>query len=232
MSVGFRVYTKRNLPPQELVEAFRHIPASNIADTMNRLCAIHSDIHLMTKPGDGNMVGVALTVKARPGDNLMLHKALNMIEPGDVVVVSNEGDRSQSLMGEVMAPYAKSRGVAGFVFDGPMRDIDSLYDGGVPFYATGTTPGGPFKEGPGEINVPIACGGIMVNPGDIIVGDPDGVIVIPRRDAERVLEAARKFMEQDQSKLKAAQEGHATRDWVDEKLEEKGCEIIDDAYPA
>ena len=186
----------------------------------------------MTKPGDGNMVGVALTVKARPGDNLMLHKALNMIEPGDVVVVSNEGDRSQSLMGEVMAAYAKSRGVAGFVFDGPMRDIDSLYDGGVPFYATGTTPGGPFKEGPGEINVPIACGGIMVNPGDIIVGDPDGVIVIPRRDAERVLEAARKFMEQDQSKLKAAQEGHATRDWVDEKLEEKGCEIIDDAYPA
>ncbi|MGI6074748.1 MAG: RraA family protein [Pyramidobacter sp.] len=232
MSVGFRVYTKRNLPSKELVEAFRHIPAPNIADTMNRLCAIHSDIHLMTKPGNSNMVGVALTVKARPGDNLMLHKALNMIEPGDVVVVSNEGDRSQSLMGEVMAAYAKSRGVAGFVLDGPMRDIDSLYDGDVPFYATGTTPGGPFKEGPGEINVPIACGGIMVNPGDIIVGDPDGVIVIPRQDAEKVLEAARKFMEQDQGKFKAAQEGNAKRDWVDKKLMEKGCEIIDGTYPA
>lgn len=230
MSVGFRVFTKRVLPPKELVEAFRHIPASNIADTMSRLCAIHSDIRLMTKPGDGNMVGVALTVKARPGDNLMLHKALNMIEPGDVVVVSNEGDRTQSLMGEIMANYAKGRGVAGFVFDGPMRDIDSLYDGGVPIYATGTTPGGPFKEGPGEINVPIACGGIMVNPGDIIVGDPDGVIVIPARDAQAVLEAAQKFMEADQGKLKAAQEGRAKREWVDKTLEAKGCEIIDDYY--
>lgn len=228
MSVGFRVYLKRNLPPKELVEAFRFIPASNISDCMGRLSGMGSEIRLMTRPTESNMVGSALTVKARPGDNLLLHKALNMVMPGDIVVLSNEGDRSQSLMGAIMATFAKSRGVAGFVLDGPIRDIGYIYDLGVPVYAAGTTPAGPWKEGPGEINVPVSCGGNVINPGDIIVGDLDGVIVIPQKDAPSLLESVRLFKENDEKKLEAAEKGTAQRDWVDKSLLAKGCEIIDD----
>ena len=230
MSVGFRVFAKRNLPPKDIVEAYKELPAANVADCMNRLSALNSEIRLMTKPFARSMVGPALTVKARPGDNLMLHQALNMIEEGDVVVVSNAGDRSQALMGEIMAAYGKFKKVAGFVFDGPIRDVDALRSLGVPVYATGSTPGGPFKEGPGEINVPIACCNIHVNPGDIILGDTDGVIVIPRQDAAALLEAARKFSANDKAKFEAALAGAADRSWVKKSLESKGCEFIDAVY--
>lgn len=232
MSIGFRVFLERDLPPKALIEAYKELPAANVADCMNRLSAMSSAIRLMNKPFSGSMAGPALTVKARPGDNLMLHKALNMATEGDIIVVSNEGDRSQSLMGEIMAAYGKFKKVAGFVFDGPIRDLDALYELGVPIYATGTTPGGPFKEGPGEINVPISCGNANVDPGDIILGDTDGVIVIPRLDAQYLLEAARKFSANDKAKFEAAQSGMADRSWIEKSLEAKGCEIISGKYSA
>ncbi|CAK7018205.1 MAG: 4-carboxy-4-hydroxy-2-oxoadipate aldolase [Desulfovibrio sp.] len=230
MSIGFRVFTERKLPPKDLVEAYKSLPAANVADCMNRISALSSEIRLMTKPFEKSMTGVALTVKVRPGDNLMLHKALNMATEGDVIIVANGGDRSQSLMGEIMASYAKFKKVAGFVFDGPIRDVDTLYDLGIPIYATGSTPGGPFKQGPGEINVPIACGNIHVNPGDIILGDSDGVIVIPRQDAAALLEKSRKFSANDSAKLKSASEGTQDRSWVDKSLAEAGCEIVQGCY--
>ncbi|TXT44732.1 MAG: Demethylmenaquinone methyltransferase [Spirochaetes bacterium] len=232
MATGFRVFLKRDLPPVDLVEAFKELPTANVADTMNRLCALSSEILLLSSPQDEIMSGVALTVKARPGDNLMIHKALNMAGPGDVVVVSNEGDRSHSLVGEIMVTYAKSKGVAGLIFDGPIRDIGAISEMDIPVYATSTTPGGPFKEGPGEINVPISCGGIAVEPGDIVLGDQDGVIIIPKKDAVAVLDAARKFKASDASKLAAAQNGTADRSWVDKTLAAKNCEIIDGLYGA
>ncbi len=227
MNIGFRVYTERNLPPREVIEGFGTLPAANVADCMNRLSALHSSIKLMGPRFAGSMVGVALTVKTRPGDNLMLHKALNMAMPGDVMVVSNGGDRSQSLMGEIMFTYGKFKKMAGFVFDGPIRDVDALEKLGIPVYATGSTPGGPFKQGPGEVNVPIACGNIHVNPGDIILGDSDGVVVIPRRDAAALLEKARRFSAGDQAKVDAALQGTLDRSWVDKSLAGLGCEIIE-----
>lgn len=230
MNIGFRVYTERNLPPKEVIEGFKRLPAANVADCMNRLSALSSEIKLMGPRFEGSMVGVALTVKVRPGDNLLLHKALNMAQPGDVMIVSNGGDRSQSLMGEIMFTYGKFKQMAGFVFDGPIRDLDCLDELGMPVYATGTTPGGPFKQGPGEINVPIACGNIHVNPGDIILGDSDGVIVIPRRDAAALLEKAIKFSAQDKAKAAAAANGTADRSWVDKALEAAGCEIVTGRY--
>lgn len=128
------------------------------------------------------MSGVAYTVKARGGDNLALHAALNLAGEGDVIVVSNEEDSTRSLIGEVMMSYLRyTKKIAGIVLDGPIRDIDEIGKWDFPVYCTGTTPGGPYKEGPGEINVPIACGGVSVMPGDIILADPDGVIVIPQR---------------------------------------------------
>jgi regulator of RNase E activity RraA len=230
MSIGFRVYTERELPPKDLIEAYKSLPASNVADCMGRISAMSSAIRLINKPFGNSMVGVALTVKARPGDNLMLHKALNMATAGDVIVVSNGGDRSQSLMGEIMASYAAWKKVAGIVLDGPIRDVAALWDVDIPIYATGSTPGGPFRLGPGEINVPIACGNIHVDPGDIILGDCDGVIVIPRADAEDLLGKAQKWSVNDQAKLAAAKAGTADRSWVDKTLADAGCEIIRGTY--
>lgn len=227
MSIGFRVYTERKLPPKDVVDGFKKLPAANVADCMNRLSALSSAIRLMGPRFEGPMVGVALTVKVRPGDNLMLHKALNLAQEGDVMIVSNGGDRSQSLMGEIMFSYGKFKKMAGFVFDGPVRDVDSLAELGIPVYATGSTPGGPFKQGPGEVNVPIACGNVQVNPGDIILGDSDGVIVIPRQDAAALLETALAFSAKDHAKAVAALNGTLDRAWVDKSLLAAGCEIIE-----
>lgn len=231
MSVGKRVYLKRELPDPKIMEQFKAIPASNTADVMNRSCAMNPRIKLVSKPKSQMMVGPAFTVKARAGDNLLLHAALNIVGEGDVIVVSNEEDDTRALIGEVMMAYLRyTKKVAGIILDGPIRDIDEIGNWDFPVYCTGTTPGGPYKEGPGEINVPISCGGVSINPGDIIVADPDGVIVIPRKDAENILKEAKKFQEADEIKLAQAKDGSANRSWVEKALSEKGYEIIDDVY--
>ena len=231
MSVGKRIYLKRHMPDKEVMMQFKTIPASNTCDVMGRNAAMNPRIRLMSSPKDQMMVGPALTVKTRAGDNLALHAALNMAQEGDVIVVSNEGDTTRALIGEVMMAYLRyTKKVAGIVIDGPIRDIDEIGQWDFPVYATGTTPGGPYKEGPGEINVPISCGEISVNPGDIILADPDGVIVIPRKDAPQILEDAKKFQAADESKLEAAKNGTANRTWVEKTLAAKEFEIIDDVY--
>lgn len=231
MSIGNRVFLKKPEASQELLDAFSTIPAANIADTMGRLVGMHPRIKLQSAPQKPITVGRALTIKNCAGDNLMIHQALNMAKPGDVLVVSNDGGESyRSLMGEIMFTYLMGTGAAGIVFDGPIRDIDAVREMKMPIYATGTNPAGPYKEGPGEINVPISCGGISVNPGDLIVMDADGVIVIPLKDAETVLKNARAFQEKDEAKLKLTQEGRSNRDWVKKLVEQKQIEMIDAMY--
>ena len=231
MAVGKRIYLQRNMPDPAIMEQFRSIPASNTADVMNRSCAMNPRIRLVSKPKAQMVVGPAFTVKCRAGDNLALHAALNYCQEGDMLVVSNEEDTTRALMGEVMMAYLYlQKKVAGIVIDGPIRDIDEIGHWDFPVYATGTTPGGPYKEGPGEVNVPISCGGIMVYPGDIILADPDGMIAIPRRDAATILEDAKKFQAADEGKLEKTREGTINRSWVDKALADKGFEIIDGAY--
>lgn len=231
MAVGKRIYLRRNMPDKEVMMQFKTIPASNTCDVMGRNAAMNPRIRLVSSPTCQMMVGPALTVKARGGDNLALHAALNLAQEGDVLVVSNEGDDTRALMGEIMMAYLRyTKKVAGIILDGPIRDIDEIGKWDFPVYATGTTPGGPYKEGPGEVNVPIACGEISVNPGDIILADPDGVVVIPRKDAPQILEDAKQFQAADVSKLEAAKNGVAKRDWVDRALASKEFEIIDGVY--
>jgi len=231
MPVGKRIYLKRELPDKDIMMQFKNIPASNTADVMERSCAMNPRIHLVSSPKDQMMVGPAFTVKCRAGDNLTLHAALNFCNEGDVVVVSNEEDDTRALMGEIMMAYLyRTKKIAGIILDGPIRDIDEIGKWDFPVYCTGTTPGGPYKEGPGEINVPISCGGISVDPGDIILADPDGIICIPKDDAATVLEAAKKFQAADEKKLEAAKNGTANRDWVLKSLDAKGYEIIDGVY--
>lgn len=233
MSVGKRVYLKRNLPDPEVVAGFSSIPASNISDCMERDSAMNPRIHLISSPDHEVTAGPALTVKCRAGDNLTLHIAMEIAQEGDVIVVSNEEDDTRAIMGEIIFSYLfYGKKVAAIIVDGPVRDSAAVKDWPWPVYCTGTTPGGPYKEGPGEVNVPIACGGISVNPGDVIVCDPDGVIVIPRRDAPQILEAARAFQIQDEAKAAKAKLEAGKRAWVAEAIEKKGYEIIDGVYEA
>lgn len=231
MAVGKRIYLKRELPDPEIVKEFKRIPASNTADVMGRSCAMNPRIRLVSSPKEQVMAGPAYTVKCRAGDNLALHAALGRCSEGDVLVVSNEEDTTRAIMGEIMMAYLYyTKKIAGIIIDGPIRDIDEIGKWDFPVYCTGTTPGGPYKEGPGEVNVPVACGGVSVNPGDIVVGDPDGVIVIPRKDAAAILTDAKAFMEADTAKLAKAKDGTQNRDWVEKALAAKGFEIIDDIY--
>lgn len=228
--VGKRIFTKRKMPDPKIVAGFADIPAANVADVINRNCAMHPRIRLMSNPS-APMVGVAFTVKTRHGDNLTIHAAMELIGEGDVLVVSNENDDSRALMGEIMFNYLRfTKKIAGIVLDGPLRDYDAVKKMDFPIYATGSTPGGPYKDGPGEINVPIACGNIVVNPGDIILGDMDGVIVIPRQEAAMILEEVKKFHMADEAKVQAAINGTAKRDWVKRAIMEKGYEVINSCY--
>lgn len=231
MPVGKRIYLKRNIPDKSLMEAFSRLPASNVADCMERNCAMNPRIRLVSSPKESGVCGPAFTVKCRAGDNLALHAALTFCQEGDVLVVSNEEDTTRALTGEVMLSYLfYTKKAAAIVIDGPIRDMDALSKWSYPIYCTGATPGGPYKEGPGEVNVPIACGGISVNPGDIVLADRDGIIVIPPRDAPQILEKALAFHVADEAKAQAAKEGRANREWVLKALEAKGFEIIDDVY--
>ncbi|MFH2114597.1 MAG: RraA family protein [Spirochaetota bacterium] len=231
MSVGKRIFLKRDMPDPTLIEGFKKVPASNVGDVMGRSCGMDPRIHLVSRPIQQMSAGPALTVKTCAGDNLMIHAALSLAQPGDYLVIANEGGSARSLIGEVMMSYLRyTKKVAGIIIDGPIRDINEIGQWDFPVYATGTNPGGPYKEGPGEINVPISCGNISVNPGDIILADPDGVVVIPRRDAMVILEEARKFQASDEQKLADVKNGTARREWVEKSLAEKGFEIIDDVY--
>lgn len=232
MPSGKRIYKKRNLPDPEIIAGFAKIPTANTCDVMNRNSAMHPRIKRMAGGESPIVAGPALTVKCRAGDNLALHAAMEICEEGDIVVVSNEGDETRSIIGDNMMAYLYFyKKAAALIVDGAIRDFEEIQSWGFPVYATGTTPGGPYKEGPGEVNVPIACGNVSVHPGDIVVCDADGVIVIPRCDAKELLPLAQKFMEMDQAKLPKNKTGTANRAWVMKSIEEKGFDIIDDAYP-
>lgn len=198
IDVGNRIITKIERAPVELIEKFRGIPSSNIGDIMNRLYCMSGAIKAMTNIP---LLGPAFTVKVPEGDNVFLHQAIELAQPGDIIVVDSSGCETRSLMGEMMFTYSRARGIGGFVLDGSIRDVESLTTLNMPVYARAVTPQGPLKNGPGEINVPIACGGQVVMPGDIVVGDGDGVCVIPKADAAKIYQAAREKFEKEQATL-------------------------------
>lgn len=222
---GFRIYTKINRPAHELVEKFADLPVANIADNMGRISCVDTAI----KPFNTvKMVGPALTVKAPLGDNLMFHKAVDMAQEGDIIVVDGEGCMNHSLTGEIMMRTAMAKGIKGFVIDGCIRDVEALQAMNFGVYARGVQPKGPYKNGPGEINVPVCIGGQVVKPGDILCCDMDGAVVIKPADAEYILDAATKHNLMEQQKFAKIASGTLDKSWIDKTLAEKGCEIIDD----
>lgn len=219
-NVGFTIQEQIERPPRSLVEAFRGIPVANIADNMNRTFCIGGRIRPFN---EAPLLGTAFTVKTRPGDNLILHKAIDLASPGDIIVVDGQGELANALIGELMIAWAQLRGIAGFIIDGAIRDAGEIRKMTIPVYAAGVTPAGPYKDGPGSINIPIACGGVTVHPGDILVGDEDGVVVISPQDAPSILEKARQKMESEAKDMEAIKKGIWDRTWVDQILREKGC---------
>lgn len=190
MNIGNRIYTEVKRPPLEIVEMFRGLPSSNINDEMNRLFCMHDYMKLLNPDTAVQLLGTAITVKAPIGDNLFFHEALDLAQPGDIIVVDGGSGCNRSLAGEIMMRFAQLKGIAGFVVDGCLRDLDGVETLTMPVYAKGVTPQGPFKFGPGEVNTPIACGGQVVFPGDILVGDKDGIVVIHQQDAKEVAKVA------------------------------------------
>lgn len=225
MSVGFQIFKRTSVASAKLVEDFAQLPVANVSDSMNRLTAAGTRLRPMHR--SGGMAGVALTVKSRPGDNLMLHKALDLAVPGDVIVCDAGGDSTNALMGELMLAYAVKRGVAGIVLNGAIRDLDAFIETNLPTFATGVTHRGPYKDGPGEINVPISIDGMVINPGDIIIGDSDGVLCVPQEVAEEVLKNTQAKHASEEKQLKAILAGTNDRSWVDAALKEKGCKFPD-----
>lgn len=171
-------------PTAEQRERLGRLPTANIADAMHRLGAMDAAI----KPvwAGAALVGAAYTVWTRPGDNAGIHEALKHVEPGDVLVINGGADESRALIGELIGGRAKGRGVVGFVIDGAVRDAPGLAEYQMPVFARATTPAGPYKDGPFVVGASTAVGGVVVNPGDVIVGDADGVVVVPLAMADQV----------------------------------------------
>jgi RraA family protein len=174
-------------PPDSLVERFRQVPVAAVGDAQERLWVLEGDIRAMW-PG-ARFAGSALTVYTRAGDNLAVHRALDIARPGDVLVVNGQGDTTRALLGGLLAGRARKLGLAGIVVDGAVRDVDEIESVGLPVFARAITPAGPYKNGPAEVGLPVACGGVVCSPGDIVCGDADGVAVVPHARAVRVAEA-------------------------------------------
>lgn len=225
MSEGFRIKKTWQRVDPALVEAFRPLPVANVSDCMWRMDAGGADLRPMHR--DATLAGPAFTLRMRPGDNLLLHKAIDMAQPGDVIVCDAGGDTTNSLFGELMLSHAIKRGVAGLVLNGAVRDADALYQRNHPVYATGVTHRGPYKDGPGEIGYPIAVDGMVIHPGDVIIGDWDGVLCVPKADAAAILEATEAKNAAEVEQMSAIAAGRLDRSWVDKALRDKGCSFED-----
>ena len=221
---GYRINPRAAGPDAETVAAFRAMPVAAIGDSMSRnvgtlgLRQYHRRLETV-------LCGPAVTVRVRPGDNLMIHKALMMVEPGDVLVIDGGGDVSQALVGGLMRTTCVAKQLGGLVIDGAVRDLCEWAEDGMPIFAKGHTHRGPSKDGPGEVNVPVSCAGLVVMPGDLIIGDADGVIAVPADQAQDVLQKTRAHLAKEARIRETNRLGTADPERFDAVLREKGLPI-------
>jgi len=218
-TLGFRVLASPPRIPHALLERFRGLASSNLADAMGRFNFMDPAI----RPRSGlPLCGIAVTVNCRPADNLMIHKALQVAQAGDIVVVATSGNTASAVFGELMCHTAVAQKLGGIIVDGAIRDIDAITRLGFPAYSRTVSPGGCDKDGPGEINVPISCGTTVVAPGDIVVGDEDGVAVVPRAHAEEVLQLVAALVDREEKRIAEIHAGTVFRADVDDLLRKRG----------
>jgi regulator of RNase E activity RraA len=224
MPSGFRILPRQRAVSREAIERFAKLPVANVSDSMSRLTA--GGARLRPMHAGGVMAGPALTVKSAPGDNLMAHKAIALAQPGDIIVVDAGGDLTNAIIGELMLQQMKKRNLGGVVINGAIRDSGAIRSQHFPVFAAGITHRGPYKNGPGEINVPIAIDGMVIAPGDLMLGDDDGLLCVPFDDLDAVLAAASAKFEAEQKQMANIEAGTHSAAWVDESLRKVGCEGI------
>ncbi|MGE0803565.1 MAG: RraA family protein [Lautropia sp.] len=221
--IGLQILKRRRAVDVALARRFLDVPVANVSDCMARMFA--GGPRLRPMHSGGRMAGAALTVKTRPGDNLLIHKALELAQPGDVIVVDGGGDLTNSLIGEIMADHAALLGVAGLVINGAIRDAGAIRRKALPVFAAGVTHRGPYKDGPGEVNVTLALDGMVVHPGDLIIGDDDGLLCVPFELAQTLLDAALGKQETERRMVASIAEGTYSAPWVDATLDRLNCYV-------
>ena len=230
------VYLRVNRVPPALCAAARNVTVSDLHEAMGIASARTGLMSPRMRPLNRGIriAGPAVTAYCAPGDNLMMHRALYLAERGDVLVVASSGENSGAQWGDVAARYALQKGLAGVIVHGCIRDTDTLAELNFPVWSTAISPIRPDKKGHGMVNVPISCDGVVVNPGDLIVADGDGVICVQREEAEEALAGARARLDREDSIAEAIRNGSSP--WELAKIganyEALGVHEIDAAYGA
>ena len=225
---GLRIYQEMPRPPREIVEGFAGLETNYLTDAMNRFGGMDVVTAIDSRM---RMAGPAVTVRVPPGDNLMVYAAFEVAQPGDVLVIETRGYTSVAVWGDITSLIARQLGLAGMVTDGSVRDRDGSIEVGLPVFAAPVfTTNGALKDGPGEVNVPVAVGNVAVMPGDIIVGDSNGVAVVPLADAAEVLAKARGAADGEAKKIAQIKGGAVRADWLQAALEAKGCRRLNHTW--
>lgn len=216
---AFTINPAPEVAPASVIAALQGIVVSHLSDNLQRLSGITGlqRIHSSRK-----LVGTAFTVKTRPGDNLLIYKALMMMQPGHVLVVDGGGETTNALVGELIMLYAQQRGCVGFVLDSAVRDTAAFEEADFPCYARAVSHRGPYKTGPGQMNVPVSVDGQVIHPGDIVVGDEDGIVTFPQSQAEGLIEAARKTAAVEDGIKAEIANGKIEQAWLDKVLKPFG----------
>jgi regulator of RNase E activity RraA len=223
---GFRMRHNHDRPPREVVAGLGAFETPEVSDLLNRLYTMNSAIRPVTAP-ELHISGPACTVKVFPGDNLMVHKALDIAQPGDVIVVDASSSNMTAVLGDTICMKARHRGIAGFVVDGLVRDVAAIQRlGDFPVFARGVTPIGPLQRGPGEINYPVSVGGIVVSAGDLVVADLSGVVVVPADVAPDLLARLVERAPAETAYIADVAGGRFSNDWVDKVLADAGADTV------
>jgi len=202
-----------------VADALNGIVTPHLSDNLHRQVGV---VGLQRYNRTGKLVGTAVTVKTRAGDNLYIYKAMTMLAPGHVLVIDAAGDISNACIGEIMKKYLQQRGCAGVIVNGAIRDVAAFENDSFPCYARGNVHRGPYKEGPGEINVPVSIGGQVIQPGDVIVGDEDGIVSFPPAQADALIAAARAHAEKEDKIMNEIASGASEQSWLHPLLVAKG----------
>jgi regulator of RNase E activity RraA len=211
---GIRKIPSATQADPQVLTALREIPVAALSDNMHRNIGTVG-LQPYHRPVAPTMAGTAVTARSRGGDNLAFLRALEFCRPGDVLVVDAGGDLNNAVVGGILTFYAATIGLAGIVIDGAIRDVAEIREREFPVYARGVTHRGPYKDGPGEINVTVCIGGMVVNPGDIVVGDQDGLLAIPQEGVGELISKARGVLAAEAETLRAMKEGRWSRAFID-----------------
>ena len=212
MSTGIEKNPSASQAPEEIISALRRIPVALLSDNMHRNCG---SVGLQPHHRPAPLVGTAVTVRTRGGDNLAVLRAFEFCRPGDVMVVDAGGDITNAIVGGILTFQAASMGLAGMVIDGAIRDVAEIRERPFPVYARGINHRGPYKDGPGQINVTVTVGGMAVHPGDVVVGDQDGLLAFAPAMAVSLIEKAEAQRAKEEATMQSMRNGRWDRSFID-----------------